>query len=270
MALPETTYLSPVRFRSTERGAQACDSPSGVSLLTNDGAILSSRASRQIVHVPGVDVPERWKQMLPHQQFVTVLPYPEAAQFRELSRSASITERDDGNYDVIGVFRGSNRKPVWMTGILSSSRQWATGLLDFGGRHRREIGKPDIAFSILYGHPNTVGFDWDGLYEALEMQFRANGLDTDMRKKMVRAWTPRLRPLADTMDRLEESAFAVVFAGLNKHRGHLAELGITKIPVLTDIAKRAFNYAWPHVPYEVGLSGWFRSTRLTEGDHQQG
>lgn len=268
MTLPETTYLSPVRFRPSEREAQACDLPAHGSMQTAEIAVLPSRAAGQMVHVPGVEVPERWRQMLPHQQFVTVLPYHQAAKFRELSRSASITRREDGNFDVIGVFRGNGLKPVWMTGILSGSKQWATGLLDFGGGHRREKGKPDIAFSVLYGHPNTVGFDWNGLYEALESQFRMNGSDKDMRRKTVRAWTPRLRPLADTMDRLEESAFAVVFSGLNKHRGELAELGITKFPLLTEVSKRAFNRLWPGMPYEVGMAGWFRSTRIESGASQ--
>lgn len=262
MALPETSYLSPIRFRATASEAQARKSP--MSMAPSE-ITASPYASGEIVHVPQVEVPERWKRELPHQQFVTVLPYSEAARFRVLSRSASITRRDDGNFDVIGVFRGNGLQPVWMTGILSGSKQWASGLLDFGGRHRREPGNPDITFNIIYGHPNTVGFDWEGLHEALEEQFRQNGMDPQMHRKTVRAWRPRLRPLAEAMDRLEESAFAVVFSGLNNHRGKLADLGITKFPVLTGAAKFALDKFWSEVPYEVGRAGWFRKTAIEQG-----
>ncbi len=264
MALPETSYLSPIRFRATAPEAQARKLPISMS---HSEITASPSVSGEIVHMPQVEVPERWKRELPHQQFVTVLPYSEAAKFRVLSRSASITRRDDGNFDVIGVFRGNGLQPVWMTGILSGSKQWASGLLDFGGRHRRELGKPDIAFNIIYGHPNTVGFDWEGLHEALEEQFRQNGMDPQMHRKTVRAWAPRLRPLADAMDRLEESAFAVVFSGLNKHRGRLAELGITKFPILTEATKRVLNRVWPSVPYEVGAAGWFHQVSIDDGEH---
>ncbi len=239
-----------------------------IQLSPLNGRVLSCSETGQhpqlvtgIERSPLVTVPRYWKEVLPHEQFATVLPMSEAADFRTLCQTASFTERPDGNFDVIGVLRHKSFRPVWLTAIKYP--RLAIGYLDFGSNNQIN-SKPNILFSILYGHPDTVGFDWESLFETLELQFRENGLDKKMRRNMVKAWHPHLRPLAKVMDNLETSASAVILTGENRHRGTLSNLGINTFPVLTPMTTKVLDMIWPSIQYVVQESGWFAKINLNE------
>ncbi len=214
----------------------------------------------EVVHVPQVKVPPYWRMDLPHERFVRVLPFAESRHFRNLVRSSGVVRRDTSTADVIGMLKYGDAT-VWLTGIFHRGKyspKRLDGLLDIRqGRDRQS----HINFSVLYGHPGSIGFDWEDLHRTLEEQFAANGMDAGKRRSLVRAWTPHLRPLASLMDRLEESAFAVIFSGDDAARDSLDVLRISRRPVVTPAFAKTIEAVWPFMPYTVSPAGWFTHTR---------
>jgi len=175
-------------------------------------------------------VPPAWKEMLPRQEFVTVLPFHDAAGFCTLMEEATFRPRagEDAGDDVLSVYRRGLRS-VWLTGYRDPDEEIVSGRLDFGG-HRGQPHNPNIAFSVLYGSPDTVTFDWVWLFETLESQFEIAGMDRRIHRQITQRWRPHLRPLAEMLDSLETTARTVVLMGERRHQYTLQELGIRHMP----------------------------------------
>lgn len=179
---------------------------------------------------PRLTVPLEWREMLPRQEFVTVLPFHDAAGFCTLLSEAEFRPRrgSDAGDDVLSVYRHGLR-PIWLTGYRDPDKEIVSGRLDFGG-HRGQPHNPNIAFSVLYGSPDTVTFDWIWLFETLESQFEIAGRDHRVHRQIMQRWRPHLRPLAEMMDSLETTARTVVLMGERRHQYTLQELGIRHMP----------------------------------------
>lgn len=181
---------------------------------------------------PELDVPPMWRERLPRQEFMTVLPVGEAGRFRDILKRAAFHPREtDGGFDVLGVYRNAGTmKPIWLTGYSTGDGQRVTGMLDFGG-HRGQKHLPKLYFSLIRGTPDSIGFNFAELYETLEQQFA----EADMNPKAVRLitqrWRPHLRPLAEIMNGLDREGRSVVFMGQQRHTYTLGELGIRTIPM---------------------------------------
>jgi hypothetical protein len=181
---------------------------------------------------PDLDVPPKWREALPRQEFATVLPLEEAGEFRAILKQAAYHPREQGGgYDVLGVYRkAGSLKPIWLTGFSTDNGQRLTGMLDFGG-HRGQQHLPKLYFALMRGTPDSVGFDYQGLYDALEGQFAAADRDPKAFALLTQRWRPHLRPLAEIMQGLETSGRSVMLMGQNRHSYTLEELGIRKMPL---------------------------------------
>jgi len=202
-------------------------------------------------------IPPKWKAMLPDNKVATVLPFEQASVFRDLCRESSLVLRPDGNADILGLLRGEGLKSVAITGVFDRSGKQASGFLTFSGSSSETKEIPEIAFTILYGHPDNSWMDWDGFFNTLEEGFAKVDRDSVKRKRMIGSWEPHLAPLSEVMNSLEESAFAVIFSGKDHDMGRLKDLGVRKFPVITPTYRYLMNKLWQSVPRMVGRGGGF-------------
>ncbi len=202
-------------------------------------------------------IPPEWKVMLPDNKVATVLPFKQASVFRDLCRQASLVLRPDGSADILGILRGDGVNPVAITGIFDRNGKQASGFLTFSGKSSETKEVSEIAFTILYGHPDSSWMHWEGLFDELEKGFMEVGGDSARRKRMISSWEPHLAPLSDAMNSLERSAFAVVFSGKDHDMGRLEDLGVRKFPVITSAYRHLMNKLWRSVPRVVGAGGGF-------------
>jgi len=208
------------------------------------------------VRIDTLEMPEDMREALPRAGLITVLPLSMSKAFQDTLKGASVYERPDGRADLVGFFR-TGRSPVFLTGVHSKDGRRIDGYLDLKP-HRLAKRKDGINFTVLYGSPGTINFDWERLYEMLESQFHLVYQNPHMRRSVISALESRLRPFHDVLEQLKISASAVTFTGVEQNRKILEAMGISNIPIITRICKRAIEFIWPDLGFEIQEQGQIR------------